>query len=248
MAFLLLVHDYLFYFIACFDLVYHFNSFHHFTKASVISIEVLRVFPVVTDEKLRTPGVSSRMCHRKNSSVMVLVVACEFTIYFVAWTSGAITLRAAPLNNKVGNHSMEGQSVIKALFGKFDKVGHCVGGIIFIKLHFHDTFFSMYFSCFHKCFLNIYGLSPVLGSLCGELCLVNSCRFIQHLLRGKIFILFEILNKFSRHFLCSTIIILLIFPGQLWIEQLTGYFRTGGRYLETENFMFYILYIIQISL
>ena len=49
--------------IALSDLVYDVDAFSHFSKYRMLAIQVLGVLAIVTDEKLRSAGVSARMRH-----------------------------------------------------------------------------------------------------------------------------------------------------------------------------------------
>src|SRR5690606_41172826 len=134
------------------DLVHDVDAFHYLAEAGVVSVQVLGVFPAVADEELGSARISSCMRHGQYASVMVLVVPCSFTIYFITWPPCTVSYRTASLDHKVWDHPMEGKPVIKTFLREFYKIVHRIGSIVLVKLHFHYSFFSMYFCCFHKMF------------------------------------------------------------------------------------------------
>ena len=152
MAFLLFLNGDFFYFVTSFYLVYDIDSLYYSPKTGMVPVEVLGIFPVVTDKELGSSRISASVRHRQYTFVMVLVVSSKFTINFVSWTTCSVPLRAATLNDEIRNDAMKSKSIVKAFLGKLNKVVHGVGGVLFIKFHFHDAFRCMYFCCFHKMF------------------------------------------------------------------------------------------------
>jgi hypothetical protein len=65
-------HDF-FNFITCTYCIDYFQTFHDFAKTRMVSIQVGGIGSAVTNEKLRTPGIPSRMGHGKHATVMVLI-------------------------------------------------------------------------------------------------------------------------------------------------------------------------------
>ena len=59
----LFIYNDLQYLIALPDLVYDVDAFSHFPKYRMLAIQVLGVLAIVTDEKLRSAGISARMRH-----------------------------------------------------------------------------------------------------------------------------------------------------------------------------------------
>src|SRR5690606_34582697 len=55
--------------IALADLINDFQSFIYSSKTSMVSIEVAGVVAAVANEKLRSPGIPSGMCHGNYSTV-----------------------------------------------------------------------------------------------------------------------------------------------------------------------------------
>ena len=80
---------------------------------------------------------------------MVLITAFQFTFDFVARASCTISDRASTLDNKVWNHPVKSQTIIKSFVCKINEILNRSRGIFFVKLHLHGTFFGNYFSCFH---------------------------------------------------------------------------------------------------
>jgi hypothetical protein len=68
---------------------------------------------------------------------MKLVSAVEFALDGIARPTSAIALRTTTLDHKTGDHTVKGESVIKALPGEFYKIGNCAGGISLIEGNLH---------------------------------------------------------------------------------------------------------------
>jgi hypothetical protein len=51
------------YLVSLFDLIDYFDSFHHFSKNGVIPVEMLRIFPIMTNKELRSTGIPSGVRH-----------------------------------------------------------------------------------------------------------------------------------------------------------------------------------------
>ena len=94
-------------FVTLLNLVNHFQAFHHFPEASVVTVEMGRVVATVANEKLRTAGVAACVCHRQYAAVVVLVVAVEFTFDGVTRSSCTVTVRTASLNHEIWYYSVE---------------------------------------------------------------------------------------------------------------------------------------------
>src|SRR5579872_822110 len=103
----------------------------------------------MTNKKLRPASIASSVRHRKNTTIVILIFASKFTINFITWATVANTIRATSLNHKIGDYTMEGQSVIKTFFGESNKILYGVGSIFFIEVDFHYTFLGMDFSSSH---------------------------------------------------------------------------------------------------
>jgi hypothetical protein len=62
-------------FISSTDSVNHIKALNHLAKAGMVTVQVTCIGTAMADEKLRSPGISSCMCHRKDTTIMVLIFA-----------------------------------------------------------------------------------------------------------------------------------------------------------------------------
>jgi hypothetical protein len=69
------VNDYFFNFVALPDLINNIQPFKYFSEAGMLPVEMFRIGTAVADKKLRSACVSSRVSHRKDTSVVVLIIA-----------------------------------------------------------------------------------------------------------------------------------------------------------------------------
>lgn len=135
--------------IALANLINHLHSFIHFAEAGVVTVQVGGVVAAVADEKLGASCVAAGMCHRQYASIVVLVVAIQLTLDGVTRPPGTCAVGASALDHKVRDHAMECQSVVKPTLGQFHEIGHRLGGILLVKLHFHHSFSGVYLSYEH---------------------------------------------------------------------------------------------------
>jgi hypothetical protein len=77
------------------------------------------------DEKLTAVCVRPRVCHREYSGLVVFQVGRKFVFEFITGTSCAVARGTAPLDHEVRNDPVEGETVIKTLFGQIDKIEDC---------------------------------------------------------------------------------------------------------------------------
>src|ERR1035437_4339553 len=91
------------------------------------------------------------MCHRKNSSVVILIFTRQFALNFISrsacpdsWITHIPGKRATSLYNKVRNNPMESKPVVESFFCKCYEVVNSPGCVSFIKADFHRTFGSLY--------------------------------------------------------------------------------------------------------
>src|SRR5690606_22819351 len=83
-----------------------FQSFNHFSENCMISVKVCCVFTTVANEKLRSSCISTGVCHRKNASVVKLIVSVQFTVNTVSGTTCTSSVRTPSLNNKIRNNAV----------------------------------------------------------------------------------------------------------------------------------------------
>lgn len=76
----------------------------------------------VSNKKLRTIGIRTRVRHRKNTGTVMFQGRMEFVFKLIAGTTGSVADRTAPLNHKVGDDTVERKPIVKALLGKFLEV------------------------------------------------------------------------------------------------------------------------------
>lgn len=84
---------------------------------------------------------------------MVLILAGEFTVNMISWTTITDTIRTSPLNHKVWDHAMEDKPVVKALLRKVNEVLYCFWGIFFKKPDLHDALLCVDFRRSHTKYL-----------------------------------------------------------------------------------------------
>lgn len=127
------------------DLVNDVQPFSNLPKTRVVPVQVGGVFTAMHKEKLRSPGVASSMRHAEHPFVVVLIFSIQLTVDGVARPPASNALGTTSLGNKPGDDTMEFQAFVEALLGKFDKVGHRLGGIFLEKLHGHGALVSVNF-------------------------------------------------------------------------------------------------------
>jgi hypothetical protein len=118
----------------------------------VVTVQVGGVVSTVAYEKLGTAGVATGMCHRQYAAIVVLVVAIQLALDGVTRSPGTCAIGASALDHKVRDHPMKSETVVKALFGQFHKIGYGFWGILLVKLYFHYTFTGVYLCCQHFSF------------------------------------------------------------------------------------------------
>jgi hypothetical protein len=80
------------------------------------AVEVAGIGSAVADKELGTTSIFTGMSHRKNSAIVVLVIAIQFAFDFVPRAANASAFWATTLNNKIWNYPVKGQSIVKAFF------------------------------------------------------------------------------------------------------------------------------------
>ena len=83
--------------------------------------------------------------------LQVIFEAChaKFACDMIAGAAHACPLRAATLNHKAGNHSMENFAVIKAFFHQRDEIIDCIGCNFRIQLSLDDAA-VLHFKCYDR--------------------------------------------------------------------------------------------------
>src|SRR5690606_29788359 len=115
MMFLLIFNNFnSYYSVTLTDVVNYVNILYYLSKTSMIAVKMSGVITAMTDEKLRTTGITSCVSHRKHSTVMILIITFQFTIYFISWTTCSWHTRRAltcigttSLNYKIRKYSVE---------------------------------------------------------------------------------------------------------------------------------------------
>jgi hypothetical protein len=103
----------------------------------------------MTNKKLRSTRISSRVGHGDYPAIMVLIFTRKLTFDFVTWAAVSDPVGTATLNHKVWNNPMENKSVVEIMFREVDKVLYGIWSVFFKELDFHDAFFCMDFCNFH---------------------------------------------------------------------------------------------------
>lgn len=98
------------------NLVNYLQAFIHFSKNRMIPVEVRGIVARMADEKLGAAGVAACMGHGEDAAIVVLVLAGEFAINFVAGAAGTRTIRTTSLDDKIGNDAVKFQAVVEAFF------------------------------------------------------------------------------------------------------------------------------------
>ena len=85
------------------------------------------------NEELAACGIRVHgSCHGQNAwcvcQIVFKVVLCEFSFDGIAGTAHACAVRAAALNHKAADNSVENQTVIESAFHQTDKVIYCIWG------------------------------------------------------------------------------------------------------------------------
>src|SRR5690606_19020525 len=114
-----------------------FESFYYFAENGVFAIEVACRFTRVADEELRAAGVTAGMGHGKNTTVVVLVVAVEFTLDRVSGATVSNTVGTAALNDEIGDDAVERKTIVKSLLCKGYEILYGVGSIFFEEFDLH---------------------------------------------------------------------------------------------------------------
>ena len=96
------------------NVVNYIFALDNLAEAGVYAIEVLGVATVVADEELRATGILASVRHREHTSVVVLTLGIGLARNSPTRTTCAIADRATALNYKLGNYSVEGQTIIEA--------------------------------------------------------------------------------------------------------------------------------------
>ena len=123
------------------NVIYNFDALNHFAETGVAAIEVLGVLTVETNEELRATCVLACMRHGENASVMILARSRGFALDAIAWPAGSVTARTSALNDKIGNDTVESESVIEVVVGQIDEIGHRSGCFSRIEFGFHVALF-----------------------------------------------------------------------------------------------------------
>jgi len=126
------------------------GTFVHLAEYRMVAIQVLGILPIVADEELGATGIAASMGHGQYPTVVALADTGQLAIDFVAGASTASAFGASTLNHKIGNDPVEVQTIVKAIFRKFYKVGDGAGSIVIKKDGFHLAFCSMDLCYFHS--------------------------------------------------------------------------------------------------
>ena len=117
--------------VALFDGVHHIFPGFHFAKHGVLSVEMRS--SDVSDKELAAVGAGSGIGHGKRARGVGQVLFA-FISKVIARTAAASAGGIAALDHEVGNYAMEDNAIVKAIFGKENKIVHrfgCVGCIEF---------------------------------------------------------------------------------------------------------------------
>ena len=122
------------------------ETFDHFAETSVHAVEMLRILTVVADKELTAASVLASMGHREDTTIVVLLGGVGLALDGPSRTARTHTgvayiaaVRTAALNDKVGDDTMETETVVETVLGKFNEIGDGAGNLFFIKLHFHAS-------------------------------------------------------------------------------------------------------------
>ena len=107
------------------DFVHDIHAAYHLTESGILTVQMRGIF--VHDKKLASGRVGNhRSCHGKNAfrvlEVIFHAVLGKFALDAVARTAHAGAVGAAALNHKALDNAVKGQSVIKFLIDKADKI------------------------------------------------------------------------------------------------------------------------------
>ena len=134
--------------------VNYLETLYYFSKNRVVAVQMFGRFPGVANEELRATRISARMGHRHHTAVVVLILASELAIDFIAGPSVTDTIRATTLNHEIRNHPMKDKTIVKSLLCKVNKVLYGIGSILLKKIDLHNALTSVYFGYFHGDFVN----------------------------------------------------------------------------------------------
>ena len=140
-----LLHD-----IALADLVDDVETFDDFAEYGVVTVEVGGVLAAVADEKLGATGVAAGVGHGQYAAVVILVIARQFAVDLIAGAAIADAIGAAALDHEIGDDTVKGQAIIKALFSEGNEVFNSIGGIFFKEVDLHNALFGVNFGYFHS--------------------------------------------------------------------------------------------------
>lgn len=132
------------------DIIDNIQALNHFTKAGVHTVEVLRILAIVADEELRAARILASVGHRKHTAIVVLARGRSFTFNRIARAACTVADGASALNYKVGNDTMECQTVIEAAFGQLHKVGDSARSLLLVELGLHIALLGRDNCVFHS--------------------------------------------------------------------------------------------------
>ena len=124
-------------------------------ETGVHTIEMLGVHAIVTNEELASACVLAGMGHTHHSAVMTLPRGRRLALDGPSGAAGAhsrvakiAAVWATSLDDKIRNNSVETQSIVEALMGQLDEIGHSVGHFLVVELHVHRALCCLDL-CFH---------------------------------------------------------------------------------------------------
>src|SRR5687767_12284816 len=81
---------------------------------------------------------------------MILILARQLAIDFIAWSAIAYSVRAAALDHEIRNNPVESEAIIKIMLREVNKVFNSFRRIFFEELDLHNALFGMDFCYFHE--------------------------------------------------------------------------------------------------
>ncbi len=132
------------------DVVDDIEALDDLAEAGVYAVEVLGVLAIVADEELRAAGVLTSVSHRHNAAIVVLAWGRGLALDTPARAAGAVTQRAAALNNKVGDNAVESQTVVETALGQLDKIFNSDRSLFLVEFGLHIALFGRDDCVFHN--------------------------------------------------------------------------------------------------
>jgi hypothetical protein len=98
----------LFNFIPLTNRIDNFQALINLAKTSMLTVEMLGMFSVEANEKLRPAGISSCMSHRQYTAIVILVSAGKLTLNRISGATRSGAFGTTSLNNKARDNPMKG--------------------------------------------------------------------------------------------------------------------------------------------